>query len=752
MNSRQDKNIQVDGKETVSMHRLLFENMEEGFSLHEIITDEQGNTINFRFIDANAAYERHTGIKREDCIGKTILEIMPHADLKQIENYGQVALTGVPIKFEYYSRTFQRHLRVRAFSPKHGLFATIFEDISERKLNEELLLQTRNNYEAFFNTIDEFLFILDEQGNVIHTNNTVIKRLGFTKEELSGQSVLMVHPPERREEAGQIVGEMLAGKAEFCPIPIITKTGIPSPVETRVKSGVWNGKPAIFGISKDISRIKLSEEKFSKIFYLNPSACGLSDLVTGCYVEVNEAFYRLFGFEKDEIIGKTAIDLGIMSSEIKNDILSKVAPNEKFVNVEAVLKAKNGDTKHVLLSAENIYVQDQQYRFTIAHDVTERKHSQEALKESELWYRILFETSPSGIMVLDENGTILEANEIILKSTLYLHDELVGKNIQLLASFDSAELVNKNILLILNGINLEHEVVNRRKDGSTCTVILRETAITLSNGQKRILSVSNDITQRKQAENEILKLNQNLEQRVIERTNQLEQINKELEFHIKEVEQFTFIASHDLQEPLRTLTTFTRILQDEFAGKLNDDGDKYLEFIYNSAERMRSLVTGLLEYSLLGKESEMTSVDCNKIVIDILSEISTSIKETKAKISVINLPTIKGYPVELRLLFQNLIINSIKFRKEKIPPEIRISAEIQEKVYFFAIEDNGIGIEEKNKEKVFVIFKQMHNHNEYDGTGIGLSHCKKIVELHGGKIWVESNKNGGSTFMFTIPI
>jgi len=178
------------------------------------------------------------------------------------------------------------------------LMASYDNIVAEIKREDIILQQTRKNYETFFNTINDFLFVLDEQGNIIHTNSTVIDRLGYTSEELSGLSVLMVHPPERREEAGRIVGEMLTGITEFCPVPIVTKSGIQIPVETRVTHGFWDGKPVIFGVTKDISKVKLSEEKFSKVFYLNPSICGLSDLDTGEYVEVNDHVTHYLGLKK----------------------------------------------------------------------------------------------------------------------------------------------------------------------------------------------------------------------------------------------------------------------------------------------------------------------------------------------------------------------------------------------------------------------------------------------------------------------
>ena len=246
-------------------------------------------------------------------------------------------------------------------------------DITDRMQMHHLLNQNRENYENFFNTINDFLFVLNEQGNIIHTNNTVRNRLGYSSEELIGNPVLMIHPPERRVEAGLIVKEMLEDKREFCPVPIITKSGDQIPVQTRVTKGIWDGKPVIFGVSKDISELQLSEEKFSKVFLLNPSACGLSDLNTRQYIQVNEAFTRLLGFSNEEVIGKTAVELGILTPDSMQNLLMKIKKKGATLDLETDLMAKNGEIKHVILSAEDIYVQDKILRYTVVNDITQRK-------------------------------------------------------------------------------------------------------------------------------------------------------------------------------------------------------------------------------------------------------------------------------------------------------------------------------------------------------------------------------------------
>jgi signal transduction histidine kinase len=258
--------------------------------------------------------------------------------------------------------------------------------------------------------------------------------------------------------------------------------------------------------------------------------------------------------------------------------------------------------------------------------------------------------------------------------------------------------------------------------------------------------------ERKKEQNDILKQNEILESRVAERTRQLESINRELTFHTNEIEQFTYIATHDLQEPLRTLSSFSGIIKEEYGGKLDDDGNKYIDFIYQSSNRMTELVRGLLEFSLLGKTRETTIVDCNDVVAEVLADMGGSIQESNARITVQDLPMVNGCATELRLLFQNLINNAIKYRNRDVPPEITISAEKHHQEWVFAIHDNGIGIPEKDRERIFIIFKRLHNRNEYGGTGIGLAHCKKIVELHGGNIRVEPGKENGSIFKFSIPV
>ncbi len=218
----------------------------------------------------------------------------------------------------------------------------------------------------------------------------------------------------------------------------------------------------------------------------------------------------------------------------------------------------------------------------------------------------------------------------------------------------------------------------------------------------------------------------------------------------KELEQFVYIASHDLQEPLRTLSSFTKLLEKEYPMEKDENSSTYVRFINEATKRMSRLVKGLLDYSRIGATKELSEVDCNTLIMGVEDDLALTIGDTETILTIGNLPTIKGYTTELRLLFQNLISNAIKFRAKNRSPHISISAEIIPGFWKFSVKDNGIGIENQYHERIFAIFQRLHNQSEYKGTGIGLAHCRKVVEMHGGKIWVESIPTVGSTFYFTI--
>jgi len=230
----------------------------------------------------------------------------------------------------------------------------------------------------------------------------------------------------------------------------------------------------------------------------------------------------------------------------------------------------------------------------------------------------------------------------------------------------------------------------------------------------------------------------------------------ELEAKNNELEQFAYIASHDLKEPLVTISSLIDLLVEDYGDKFDDEGKMSLGFVKDSSVRMRKLIDAILAYSRLGKSKAYVNVDCNAIIETLKGDLQNIIERTNSKIVIDRLPVVKGAELEIRLLFQNLISNGIKFTKPDVDPIVSISAKktvIEESNYWqFAVKDNGIGIDKKYQERIFAIFQRLHSRDDYEGTGIGLAHCKKIVESHGGKIWLTSEENKGSTFYFTIPV
>lgn len=271
-------------------------------------------------------------------------------------------------------------------------------------------------------------------------------------------------------------------------------------------------------------------------------------------------------------------------------------------------------------------------------------------------------------------------------------------------------------------------------------------------------SFNNMMEQIEKMEKTLKNTNIELEKRVKARTIELETLNRmlhkksgELVDSNKELEQFAYVASHDLQEPLRTISNFVELLEEKYAGRIDEDADQYLKFIMTATAKMQNLIRDLLELSRIGRNITFSPIDCNKVLESVTTEMQLSIKESNAKIASETLPVVMGNEIELKQLFQNILSNAIKFRKKESGLKIEITVEDKNTEYLFAVKDNGIGIEEQYKEKIFVIFQRLNSATEYPGTGIGLATCRKIVALLNGKIWVESKLGEGSTFYFTIP-
>ena len=238
---------------------------------------------------------------------------------------------------------------------------------------------------------------------------------------------------------------------------------------------------------------------------------------------------------------------------------------------------------------------------------------------------------------------------------------------------------------------------------------------------------------------------------IARRAEELSRYSTELEHANDELKEFAYVASHDLTEPLRTIAGFVQLLKQRYEGQLDDSADEYIGFVVDGTERMQALIEGLLSYSRTGRsELVATPVDLNDTLNRAIGALAAAIAESKAELEMGELPIVAGDATQLGRLFENLISNAVKFRGDR-PPVVKIGAELKGGVWLFFVSDNGIGIDERHLERIFNVFERLHGAGEYQGTGIGLSICKKVVERHGGRIWVEETPGGGSTFKFILP-
>ncbi|MBI4213389.1 MAG: PAS domain S-box protein [Chloroflexi bacterium] len=349
----------------------------------------------------------------------------------------------------------------------------------------------------------------------------------------------------------------------------------------------------------------------------------------------------------------------------------------------------------------------------------------------------ILEAAPDAIVIVDSRGRIRIVNPQAEQLFGYSRDELIGKSVELLVPDSAREFHAEHRARFVQdpqmrpmGVGLDLKA--RRKDGSEIPVEISLSPLRTAQGPL-VISVVRDVTDRREWEDMLA-----------QRTAELEQSNDELQ-------QFAYVASHDLQEPLRMVVSFLQLLKRRYAGKLDQEADEYIQFAVEGGTRMQLLIEDLLRYSRVGsRELFLSEVDFNEIVDQVLAELGPTIEETGATVSRAVLPVVVADPVEMARLFQNLLANAIKYYGEEAP-RVRVDADRLAGAWAFSVRDNGIGIPPDQFDRIFRVFQRLHSQAEYPGTGIGLAICKRIVERHGGRIWVDSIPGKGSTFRFTLP-
>ena len=520
-----------------------------------------------------------------------------------------------------------------------------------------------------------------------------------------------------------------------------------------------NGKCVrLYGILQDIDsqkrtqiELQLREEQLRRSFDM--SALGMSLLtLNGKPIRVNNRMGEILGYSIEEMMQLNTIVVTFPEDVAEDIRLGKqlLAGEIDYYHRVKRFVHKSGTIiwAHVTLSLVRDGAGQPAHFVCEIEDITERKKQEDELKRVNEELTAIFNSGAHvAIIGTDLDGTITHfnkgaerllgytADEVIATMTperLHPREEMVKRALELKQEY-GRDIKGFDILVENARIEGHHtgESIFRRKDGTTFPIHQVITPIMDAEAIVGYLGISTDITELKQAETMMRKYAQ-------------------LEAKNIEMEQFTFIASHDLLQPLQTIKSFVGLLDEEYRDKLDDTAEKYIGFIAGSTGRMIDLVKGLLDYSRLGRERKLESVDCNTLVKDILDDLALQVTESKAEINITHLPKLNVYALEFKQLLQNLITNAIKFRRPDVSPRINISAKKVQNKWTFEVSDNGIGISDKNKELIFVLFQRLHDRHEYEGIGIGLANCKKIVELHNGTIWVESTPGKGSSFYFTI--
>ncbi len=467
----------------------------------------------------------------------------------------------------------------------------------------------------------------------------------------------------------------------------------------------------------------------------------------GRLVEVNDSYCKLTGYSREELLAMRIED--IETQETPEEIARHVqrvmeTGSDRF---ETCHRTKEGRNLDMEVSVNYQPVGDGRF-FAFLHDITERKRAEVALRESEERYRKLVELSPD-IIAIHSEGRILFSNfEGAKLFGVSDPSQLIGKDIFEIVHPDYHEIARERIQKMLEEgertLPIEEKLI--KFDGSVMDVEVASVPFTYQD-RTAILSIAHDITERKRAEEKLrllLELTDRERQRADELATELAHSNTELE-------QFAYVASHDLQEPLRTVTNFTELLAKRYKGKLDKDADEFIGFVVDGSTRMQRMINDLLEYSRVGTRGKpFQPTDCEIVFNEAIANLKVTIEGSGAAITHDPLPTITADRSQMVQLLQNLLSNAIKFCKEK--PSVHVSARQEGNDWVFSVCDNGIGIAPEFFDRLFQIFQRLHTRSEYPGTGIGLAICKKIVERHGGRIWVESEVGKGSTFYFTIPI
>ncbi|MFY7901116.1 MAG: PAS domain-containing sensor histidine kinase [Chitinophagaceae bacterium] len=484
---------------------------------------------------------------------------------------------------------------------------------------------------------------------------------------------------------------------------------------------------------------------FQSIFKSLPIEWALID-INYKYQFASEKWNTSFSLSATNLSGQDFLNITPYFTEEWISVFQSIIQEKEYLSFERQFNKNDGTIIWLKIQLQPSYSTNQLVNgiIIVAENITQQKQIELDYYRSEIKYKKLYELLPVGVSLVNyKTRTLLEFNDSVLDKLGYTKAEFEQLTFRGI-SVEGAEAADNEQLLSLatNGKYGPYEKRYYRKDGSICTLLLNGVIFDDVDDEKLVLSTLQDITEIKRKEDELIQLNQLLDKQ-----------KKELIEANIAAEQFNYVASHDLNEPLRMVTGFLELFQKKYGHQFDEKASSYLHFALDGGKRMQALIKDLLQYSRIGREkTPLELVDVHAVVKEVKQNLYKQIFENEAEL-IVTMPNrliICAHSIPLMRLLQNLISNAIKFKKINEIPKVKLLVEELENAYLFSITDNGIGIPPAFQERIFDVFTRLSTNNTYSGTGIGLAICKKIVEKHQGAIWVKSEENQGATFYFTV--
>lgn len=626
------------------------------------------------------------------------------------------------------------------------------------------LHESEERYHNLFKDNHAVMLLIEPRtGKIVDSNPAADSYYGYSRKELLQMNINDINILDEENVSSQMKKAESREERHFVFKHRLANGEIR---DVSVYSGPINfgNKQLLYSIVNDITKqkeaemaLKESEKKYRSI--IENTQDGFYRLDNeGKIIMASPSLAEIYGFDSpEEMIGLTSVPL-YKNIKDRERMLSKLNKNGKLVDYE-VEAVRNNTSFWASINAQFYYDDQGQIEGIegFSRDITERKQVEKVLQTTLKRFYTILSNMHAGILLVTQEGLIEYANPAFCE---YFNLKGQPEDLMGLTAPEMMKKIKKTYLHSDEAFSRISEIVSRlqpvlgeevpMKNGRTC---LRDfVPLFIDEEPYGRLWVHYDITGRKKAEEKLMQAHDHLEEQVEERTIELQNTIKELERSNQELQQFAYVSSHDLQEPLRMVISYLQLLERRYRGELDDKADKYIDFAVDGALRMQNLIEDLLAFSRVTTHAKkFESVDSETVLNGVLSNLDVLIKENGAVITHDPLPTVMADSTQLSQVFQNLISNAIKFRGEETP-EIWISAKKEEDRWVFSVADNGIGIDPKHSERIFKVFQRLHKRREYSGTGIGLAVVKRIIERHGGEIWVESELGKGSTFYFTIPI